>query len=100
MTLVVYTCLSVARSVDELSGLSNPSGVTEVLTNASRGAPFAPVMSLLFLSYRMFVLASTAGLGEPQAWVKAAMVVSTAGYSLQVLTSLCAGIFSVGAVTP
>eukprot|EP00927_Polykrikos_kofoidii_P071423 TRINITY_DN67684_c0_g1_i1.p1 TRINITY_DN67684_c0_g1~~TRINITY_DN67684_c0_g1_i1.p1 ORF type:complete len:795 (-),score=76.91 TRINITY_DN67684_c0_g1_i1:108-2345(-) len=43
---------------------------------------------VLFLSCRIYVLATTEGLGEPPVWVKACMVVSTVGLTLRVLLVL------------
>lgn len=91
LTLVVHTSLALSRSADEFGASDEPSRCSVVLANASRGAPFAPVMSLLFLGYRMFVLAQTRGLGEPQLWAKGIMVAATVGLTLQLVASLVAG---------
>jgi len=99
MTLLVHTCLALARNIDELSGRTEASKMTIVLTNAVRGAPFAPVMAMFFLAYRMYILASTDGLGEPSVPVKACMVVATVGLTLQLVISIASGLYLAGSTS-
>mmetsp|Transcript_47089 Transcript_47089/g.86336 ORF Transcript_47089/g.86336 Transcript_47089/m.86336 type:complete len:1006 (-) Transcript_47089:112-3129(-) len=96
MTLVVHTCLALSRNVDELSGRTEASKMTVVLTNAVRGAPFAPVMAMFFLAYRMYILASSGGLGEPSMLVKGCMVVATVGLTLQLVIGIASGLHRSG----
>lgn len=81
--LAVFTGLAVARNVADMSGQPNGSVATETLTCATRSAVYAPMLCLLFVSCRMFVLATTNGLGEPPLWVKTAMVVASFGMTFQ-----------------
>jgi len=99
ITLLVHTCLALSRNVDELSGRTEPSKITVVLTNAVRGAPFAPVMAMFFLAYRMYILATSGGLGEPSMLVKGCMVTSTVGLTLQLLIGIASGLHRSGSKT-
>jgi len=85
VSLLVYTFLSISRNSDELSATFTPSAATQTLTIASRVATFAPMMCMLFVACRMYILATTEGLGEPPAWVKKCMWLSVAGMGLQLL---------------
>jgi len=87
LNLVLHTSLAAARNSDELSGRVRLSLATEVLSIASRGASCSPVMGLLFLAYRLYVLASTKGLGEPEVWVKSCMVIATAGLTCHLVVT-------------
>jgi len=88
LTLVVHTSLAAARNSDELSGRVQPSLATEVLSIASRGASCSPVMGLLFLAYRLYILAITKGRGEPEVWVKSSMIIATAGLTLHLVVTV------------
>eukprot|EP00928_Gymnodinium_smaydae_P040276 TRINITY_DN2733_c0_g2_i1.p1 TRINITY_DN2733_c0_g2~~TRINITY_DN2733_c0_g2_i1.p1 ORF type:complete len:962 (-),score=174.82 TRINITY_DN2733_c0_g2_i1:25-2874(-) len=88
VSLIVYTSLSLARNYDELNGEFKPSVPTQSLTVAGRTAMFMPMMCMLFVACRMYVLATTEGLGEPQDWVKGCMRAATVGVILQVLIPL------------
>jgi acyl-CoA synthetase (AMP-forming)/AMP-acid ligase II len=90
-TLIVHTALAMARNADELSGTLNPSSLTLALAAASRSAPYAPIMCLLFLANRMRVLALTQGKGEPMIFVKVCEVVACAGMTGQLLLTLIRG---------
>jgi len=82
-SLLVYTAVSIARNYDELRAEFVPSAATQVLTIASRVGTFAPMMCMLFVSCRMYILATTKGLGEPPQWVKSCMYASVGGFVLQ-----------------
>jgi len=84
-SLIVYTLLSISRNSDELSGEFTPTTLTQTLTIGSRVAAFAPMMCMLFVGCRMYVLATTEGLGEPPAWVKKCMWTAVTGMALQFL---------------
>mmetsp|Transcript_132690 Transcript_132690/g.296803 ORF Transcript_132690/g.296803 Transcript_132690/m.296803 type:complete len:952 (+) Transcript_132690:123-2978(+) len=86
--LMVYTSLAVARNVEELSGATENTLLTETLTCAARSSSYPPILGAIFVGCRMYVLASTEGLGEPPIWVKVCMVVSTVGMTCQFLTVL------------
>eukprot|EP00928_Gymnodinium_smaydae_P063815 TRINITY_DN4729_c0_g3_i1.p1 TRINITY_DN4729_c0_g3~~TRINITY_DN4729_c0_g3_i1.p1 ORF type:complete len:976 (-),score=233.03 TRINITY_DN4729_c0_g3_i1:139-3066(-) len=86
--LLVYSALAIARNVDELAGLLSPSIFTTVLATAARTNSLPPMLCMAFVGCRMYVLASTEGLGEPPMWIKACMVGSTAGTLLQFLVVL------------
>eukprot|EP00927_Polykrikos_kofoidii_P020023 TRINITY_DN1942_c0_g1_i1.p1 TRINITY_DN1942_c0_g1~~TRINITY_DN1942_c0_g1_i1.p1 ORF type:complete len:915 (+),score=124.98 TRINITY_DN1942_c0_g1_i1:352-2745(+) len=81
----VYTALAISRNMDELSGRLRPSFVTDTLEVASRSGMLSAMMAMLFVGCRMYVLATTEGLGEPPIWIKVCMAVATAGISLQVV---------------
>merc|ERR1719183_2870087 len=87
-SLVVYTVLSISRNSDELSGAFQPSKLTETLTIGSRVGAAAPMLCMLFVSCRMYVLATTEGLGEPPQWVKSCMWVCVGGVGLQLFLVL------------
>merc|ERR1719355_517297 len=59
--LATYTALALTRNVDELSGRLEPSLRTETLTVAARSTTYAPMLAVLFLACRMYVLQSTGG---------------------------------------
>jgi hypothetical protein len=84
-SLIVYTTLSLSRNADELSATFHPSTLTQTLTIASRVAAFAPMMCMLFVGCRMYVLATTEGLGEPPLWVKRCMWLAVGGMGMQFL---------------
>jgi hypothetical protein len=94
MALLVYTALSISRNFDELSGTFTPSTITQTLTIAARVANIAPMLCMLFVGCRMFVLATTEGLGEPPAWVKLCMKTACAGMFIQFFVVLCLPVFS------
>jgi len=93
-SLLVYTALSISRNRDELSATFTPSTITQTLTIASRVANFAPMLCMLFVACRMYILATTEGLGEPPAWAKACMCTAVAGVALQFLVVICLPAFS------
>jgi len=86
--LLLYTALSVSRNVDELGGVFVPSLATQTLTAASRAAALPPMLCMLFVGCRMYVLATTEGLGEPPEWVKCSMYAAAGGVVLQFLVVL------------
>lgn len=86
--LVIYTALAIMRNYDELSGCTQSSLLTETLTAAARSTLYPPMMCMLFVGCRMYVLASTGGLGEPQPWVKGCMITASVGMTLQVILFL------------
>eukprot|EP00929_Paragymnodinium_shiwhaense_P061727 TRINITY_DN30853_c0_g1_i1.p1 TRINITY_DN30853_c0_g1~~TRINITY_DN30853_c0_g1_i1.p1 ORF type:complete len:1022 (-),score=155.48 TRINITY_DN30853_c0_g1_i1:186-3251(-) len=87
-SLLIYTGLAFSRNYDELSGRLRPTMTTETLAVAARGATFSAMLAMLFVGCRMWVLATTNGLGEPPTWVKFSMMAGTAGCSLQNLIVL------------
>merc|ERR1719163_2347348 len=87
-SLFVYTALAIARNRDELSGCTEPSLVTDTLSAASRITCLPPMMCMLFVACRMYVLATTEGLGEPQDWAKACMIGASCGIAVQILLVL------------
>jgi len=86
--LVIYTALAAMRNYDELSGRTQPSLLTETLTAAARSTQYPPMMCMLFVACRMYVLATTEGLGEPQPWVKGCMITASLGMTLQFILVL------------
>lgn len=86
--MVIHTALSLSRNTDELSGGTEPSLMTQTLAVAARGLVYPPMMCMLFVSCRMFVLSATGGSGEPQLWVKICMVAATFGKTLHFLIIL------------
>jgi len=85
VSVMLYTLLSISRNVDELSGKFKPSQATRTLTAATRGAALAPMLCMLFVGCRMFVLATTEGLGEPPKWAKGCMYAASGGLVVQFL---------------
>jgi len=83
VSVLFHTALSLSRNVDELSGEFKPSTITRTLTAAHRGTSLAPMLCMLFVGCRMFVLATTEGLGEPPQWAKNCMYAASAGMCLQ-----------------
>jgi len=94
VSLLVYTFLSISRNSDELSATFTPSTGTQTLTIGARVASFSPMMCMLFVGCRMYVLATTEGLGEPPAWVKQCMWLSVGGFGLQLLTVVLLPVFT------
>eukprot|EP00927_Polykrikos_kofoidii_P040796 TRINITY_DN34807_c0_g1_i1.p1 TRINITY_DN34807_c0_g1~~TRINITY_DN34807_c0_g1_i1.p1 ORF type:complete len:981 (+),score=169.07 TRINITY_DN34807_c0_g1_i1:160-2943(+) len=84
-SFVICTALACSRNVDELAGLLQPSPTTGLLEVASRGAGVSAMVATLFVGCRMYVLATTEGLGEPPIWVKACMIIATCGLTLQIV---------------
>merc|ERR1719316_267513 len=87
-SLLAYTGLSISRNTDELSATFTPSTPTQTLTIASRVASFSPMMCMLFVVCRMYVLATTEGLGEPPQWVKKCMWLAVTGVGIQIAVVL------------
>lgn len=85
VSIIFYTLLSVSRNVDELSGSFKPSLITQTLTAASRGTILAPMVCMLCVGCRMYILATTQGLGEPPKWADGCMYLATAGLCVQLL---------------
>lgn len=82
VSMIVYTVLAVSRNVDELNG--EPASIyTQAFNVASRSAVLMPMLCMLFVACRMYVLATTEGRGEPPDWVKGCMRVATGGLLLQ-----------------
>jgi len=92
--MVLHTALSVSRNSDELSGETEPSLLTQTLTAAARGIVYPPMMCMLFVACRLYILATTEGQGEPQIAVKIGMVAATAGMTLQFLLVLLLPMFT------
>lgn len=92
--LLVYTALSLSRNSDELSATFSPSVPTQMLTIAARVACFAPMLCMLFVACRMYILATTEGLGEPPTWVKKCMWTSVSGMAMQLVIVLALPAFS------
>lgn len=88
ISLLVYTALSISRNSDELSATFSPSIPTQMLTIAARVSGFAPMLCMLFVACRMYILATTEGLGEPPSWVKTCMWTAVSGMALQLVVVL------------
>jgi len=88
VSALVYTFLSMSRNADELSATFTASTPTQMLTIGSRVSAFAPMLCMLFVGCRMYVLATTEGLGEPPAWVKSCMWTAVLGVVLQLIIVL------------
>lgn len=86
--MIVSTALAIARNVDELAGRGSPSGMTQILSLSMRSATYAPMLAVLFVGCRMYVLESTGDTGEPLDEVKQAMIAVTAGMLLEQLLVL------------
>jgi len=88
MNLLMYIFLAFTRNLDELSAKLQPSWYTDAFAAVSRSCIYLPLMSCLFISLRMHVLANTEGLEEPQGWAKICMIVATAGITTEILIML------------
>lgn len=86
--MIVSTALSIARNVDELAGRSSPSRMTYLLSLSIRSATYAPMLAVLFVGCRMYVLQSTGDTAEPLDEVKYAMLAVTSGMFLEQLLVL------------
>jgi len=82
ISMMLYTLLSAARNADELNGAAEPSLLTHTMSIAARTGSMAPMTCVLFVSCRMYVLAATDGLGEPEPWVKASMITTVVGFAI------------------
>jgi len=80
--------LAIARNVDELAGRSSPSGMTQIFSLSMRRATYAPMLAVLFVGCRMYVLESTGDTDEPLDGVKKTMIAVTAGMFLEQLLVL------------
>uniref|UniRef100_A0A7S0A5K4 Uncharacterized protein n=1 Tax=Pyrodinium bahamense TaxID=73915 RepID=A0A7S0A5K4_9DINO len=85
-SILVHSCVAVARTSDDLSARLEPSFPTQVLETMARSVPLAPPMSMLFVANRIYMLESTSGLGEVEPWVKLCMITASFGMTWQLLT--------------
>lgn len=92
--LVVFTALALSRNYDDILGEVRASLLTQTLTAASRCIAYPPMMCALFVACRMYVLATTGGLGEPPMWTKACMITASIGMTLQFLVVLILPMFT------
>jgi hypothetical protein len=92
--MVVHTALSLSRNADELSGQTQPSLLTQTLTVAARSMAYPPMMCMLFVGCRMYILSTTEGQGEPQLWVKICMVASVIGMTMHLACVLAIPAFT------
>jgi len=81
--LNMYTLLAFFRNRDELSGIVEPSIVTEALQVASRSSSYCPMLCMTCVASRLYVLASTHGAEDPPLWVRGCMVAAAVGCVLQ-----------------
>eukprot|EP00927_Polykrikos_kofoidii_P036649 TRINITY_DN30935_c0_g1_i1.p1 TRINITY_DN30935_c0_g1~~TRINITY_DN30935_c0_g1_i1.p1 ORF type:complete len:883 (-),score=115.14 TRINITY_DN30935_c0_g1_i1:25-2673(-) len=81
--LALYTALALSRNLDELGGRLHVSSTTATLEVAARSVLLCAMVSMTFISCRLYVFARTEGLGETPVWVKACMIISTVGITLQ-----------------
>jgi len=95
IALITHLMLSVFRNADELSGDFRTSMATKTMTVAARPTAFVPMLSMLFVTCRMYVLAQTEGLGEPQPWTKGSMFVASFGMVLQFVLLLVLPSFTI-----
>lgn len=84
MLLGAYTVLACLRNAIELTEGSKVPRAVEILEMVIRSASMAGALCALFVACRMYVLASTAGKGEPPSWVRLCMTLATFGLTLQV----------------
>jgi len=98
-SLLVYTALSLARNYDELNATFTASPITQTLTIAVRVANVAPMLCMLCVACRMYVLATSEGLGEPPAWVKMCMKTAVVGMGIQFFIVICLPVFTKNAAT-
>jgi len=85
-SVLVHTGVAIAKNSDELSAATEPSFATQVLETAARSVPLAPMMSLLFVANRIYMLESSNGLGEVELWVKLCIMAAALGMAFQLCT--------------
>eukprot|EP00927_Polykrikos_kofoidii_P068144 TRINITY_DN63525_c0_g1_i1.p1 TRINITY_DN63525_c0_g1~~TRINITY_DN63525_c0_g1_i1.p1 ORF type:complete len:939 (-),score=122.39 TRINITY_DN63525_c0_g1_i1:67-2883(-) len=82
LCMTMYISLASARNIDELSGHTSESSVTETLTVAARGIAYTSLISCLFMSCALEILGNAGGLGGPEKWVRLCMLAATCGMFL------------------
>merc|ERR1719183_3089341 len=82
---VVYTALALCRTAADVFGLKYDNlPIQKILDTASKTVIFAPMLSILFLAFRMRVTQLTKGKGNPPEWVQMCMYFCT--YSVLLMT--------------
>merc|ERR1719444_49955 len=74
--------------MDEFNLREGASQWTSAFLTALRCAVYPPMLCMLFVACRMYVLASTHMQGEPPWWVKAGMAAATTGMAVELLVIL------------
>jgi hypothetical protein len=90
----VYLVLIVCVTVSEVSGGKYPLETYKLYTavESSKGTlAFAPMLSILFVTTRMYALLITDKKGAPQAWVQDGMYMATWSLLISFLSCLVAG---------
>jgi hypothetical protein len=86
----IYLMLNVMRTIQELGGNKynlEDSSLFAALKEAKATVAFAPMLSILFVTTRMYALLLTNKQGAPQRWVQDAMFMST--WSLMISFFMC-----------
>merc|ERR1719261_1641840 len=83
--MIVYTALAICRTAADSFGLKYDNvPIQKILLTATLTVGFAPMLSILFLAFRMRVTQLTKGKGNPPEWVQMCMYFCT--YSVLLMT--------------
>jgi len=91
---VIYLGVNVMRTVSEVSGgqyRMEEYSLYSALIAAKATVQFAPMLSILFVTTRMYALLITDKKGAPQAWVQDGMYMATWSLLISFVACLCTG---------
>eukprot|EP00929_Paragymnodinium_shiwhaense_P067332 TRINITY_DN338_c0_g3_i1.p1 TRINITY_DN338_c0_g3~~TRINITY_DN338_c0_g3_i1.p1 ORF type:complete len:658 (-),score=196.48 TRINITY_DN338_c0_g3_i1:197-2170(-) len=97
---VIYLLLNIMTTVTEVSGgryRMEEMSLFSALNAAKATVAFAPMLSILFVTTRMYALLLTDKKGAPQAWVQDGMYMATWSLLISFVSCLCTG-FAMGKV--
>jgi len=97
---VIYLGVNVMRTVSEVSGgkyRMEEYSLYSALIAAKATVQFAPMLSILFVTTRMYALLITDKKGAPQAWVQDGMYMASWSLLISFVACLCTG-FAMGKV--
>jgi len=92
---VVYLMMTIMTTVSEISGGAIPMEKWKLyaaVDSTKATLAFAPMLSILFVTTRMYALLLTDNKGAPQAWVQDGMFMSTWALMMSSLMCLCTGL--------
>jgi len=91
----VYLLMTIMTTVSEISGGAIPMEKWKLFAavdSTKATLAFAPMLSILFVTTRMYALLLTDNKGAPQAWVQDGMFMSTWALMMSALMCLCTGL--------
>jgi hypothetical protein len=90
----LYFILSIVNTAAEMTDMDLESHPFFAALEASKATlDFAPMLSVLFITTRMYALLITSNQGAPQAWVQDGMCMATWSLLISFLSCLCTGFF-------